>query len=152
MHMAKIEMPLVIIGNPTAYKQDIIETANKYRLSSQIIFLHNVPTSDLPAIYAQALVFLYPSLFEGFGIPILEALSVGVPVIASRGSCFEETGGKSALYIDPFNAEELGTAIKQVISDEQFRQKMIIDGKKYAENFTDEKIVQQLMDVYQSLF
>lgn len=152
MHYSHLSIPLVIIGNPTDYKQEIMETAHRYHLSSQVFFLHNVPTNDLPAIYSQAEIFIYPSLFEGFGIPVLEALCCKVPVITSRGRCLEEAVGPSSLYIDPHNAEELGAAIEKVLSDADFRNQMISAGINHAENFTDDKIAHQLMSVYQSLF
>ena len=69
MHYSHLSIPLVIIGNPTDYKQEIIETARQYRLSSQVFFLHNVQTNDLPAIYSQAEILIYPTHLEGFVIP-----------------------------------------------------------------------------------
>lgn len=151
MYRKNISLPLVIIGNSTDYKQAVIETATKYNLLSQLIFLHNMPTEDLPAMYSLADIFVYPSIFEGFGIPVLEALSVGTPVISSRGSCFEETGGTSSVYINPYDAEELGEAIHTVLSDTELRRKMITEGRFYAENFTDEKIARKLMQAYASI-
>ena len=151
MHYSHLSIPLVIIGNPTDYKQEIIETARRYHLSSQVFFIHNVQTCDLPAIYSQAEIFIYPSLFEGFGIPVLEALCCKVPVITSKGSCLEEAGGPSSLYVDPHNAEELGVAMGKILSDTDFRKQMISAGINHAKNFTDDKIAHQLMCVYQSL-
>lgn len=152
MHCSHLSIPLVIIGNPTDYKQKIIETARQFHLSSQVFFLHNVQTNDLPAIYSQAEIFIYPSLFEGFGIPVLEALCCKVPVITSKGNCLEEAGGPSSLYIDPHNAEELGAAIERVLFDADFKKQMISSGYAHAENFTDDKIAHQLMTAYRSLF
>ena len=98
---------------------------------------------------AKALIF--PSIFEGFGIPILEALTIGTPVITSSGSCFEETAGEFSLYSDPSNADELGEKIKQVLSDNDLRDTMITKGKKHALGFSDEITAKNLMSVYQSL-
>ena len=92
---------------------------------------------------------MYPSKFEGFGIPILEALNCGVPVIATTGSCLEEAGGPNSIYVSPENQEELAAAIMKVWNDGNLAQQMIIDGKEYALNFRDEKIANDLMEVYE---
>ena len=68
--------------------------------------IHNLPFDALPAVYKAAEVFCYPSIFEGFGIPILEAMCIGTPVLTSTGSCFAETGGDAALYADPYQPAE----------------------------------------------
>jgi glycosyltransferase involved in cell wall biosynthesis len=120
-------------------------------LKKQVFLLHNVDFADLPVIYAMAQIFIYPSQFEGFGIPILEALCSGTPVITSRGSCFEETGGNAAVYVDYNNAEEMRAAIDTVLSDSDLRKKMIANGHAHAETFTDEKIAKNLINVYEKL-
>jgi glycosyltransferase involved in cell wall biosynthesis len=99
-----------------------------------------------------AKIFVYPSVFEGFGIPILEALTVGTPVITSSGSCFEETAGLHSLYADPKDHEHLGETINRVLHDEVLSNKMIVEGKKHALLFSDESIADNLMSVYKSLF
>lgn len=152
MHRNQITVPLVIVGKSTNYKKEIVASAEKYHLQQQLIFLHDIETNNLPAIYAQADIFIYPSIFEGFGIPVLEALSVGVPVITSRGSCFEETGGASSMYVNPHDADELGDAITTVLSDTALQKKMITEGKAHAERFTDARIAENIMHVYQSLY
>ena len=150
MHRSNLSIPLVIVGKGKSYIDEIKAVAEKYNLQSQIIFRHNVPLEDLPAIYSLSEIFLFPSLFEGFGIPILEAMCCGIPVITSKGSCFKETGGDAALYIDPYNANELADAIYKVLSDNKVREEMISKGKLQSDKFTDDKIAQNLMNVYQS--
>jgi len=95
-------------------------------------------------------MFIYPSVFEGFGIPILEALCTGTPVISSLGSCFEETGGPNSRYINPENADELGEAILEVLNDSLLRKEMKLKGLEFSEQFTDQRVAQNLMNVYQS--
>lgn len=151
LHRTSLDIPLVIVGKATDYIDEVRDAIQRYKMEKQILFLHNVSTVDLPALYAAAKVFVYPSVFEGFGIPVLEALNTGTPVITSLGSCFEETGGDAALYIDPYNVDELGDTIERVISDSALRQQMITEGKKHADNFTDEKIANQLMGIYKKL-
>jgi glycosyltransferase involved in cell wall biosynthesis len=151
LNTAQIEIPLVVIGRATPYLQTIKQYIRENKLEKQILFFHNVPLQDLPALYQMAEVFVYPSVFEGFGIPILEALNSKVPVITSRGGCFSEAGGPSSIYVQANNPEELSDAIKSVLSDSEKRKKMIEDGLIYAQNFRDEKIAQNLMKVYLSL-
>src|SRR5690606_14636952 len=90
------EFPLVVIGRPTAYLKELLAYIEEHRLQTKVVFLHNVSFEDLPAIYKMAHVFIYPSYFEGFGIPIIEAQQMGVPVITSTGSAFQEAGGYGA--------------------------------------------------------
>ncbi|MDR1698832.1 MAG: glycosyltransferase family 4 protein [Prevotellaceae bacterium] len=151
IHQGKIDMPLVACGNKTEYVKEINTLISEYKLENRVFLRYNVDFTDLPAFYALASVFVYPSMFEGFGIPILEALCVGTPVITSRGSCFEETGGKSSLYVHYNNADEMADAIRKVLSDSDLRKKMIVDGQMHAELFTDEKVAGDLMKVYKKV-
>jgi glycosyltransferase involved in cell wall biosynthesis len=147
----KIDLPLVAYGTKTGYVDEIRRLIARYNLEKQVLLLHNVDFTDLPTIYASSEIFIYPSVFEGFGIPILEALCAGTPVITSRGGCFEETGGKSSLYVDYNNAEEMSEAIKRVLSDSNLRKSMIADGLTHADLFTDDKVAGNLMQVYEKL-
>jgi glycosyltransferase involved in cell wall biosynthesis len=147
----KIDIPIVIIGRQTDYTKELLKLAEKLNITAQVHFMHDVETSDLPSIYQLAQLFIYPSVFEGFGIPILEALCSETPVITSIGSCFEETGGKYSLYVDPQNAEEIGVILLKVLSDSNLRETMKKEGLLYSEKFTDDKIARNLMSVYQKL-
>lgn len=151
IYRGKIDMPLVVIGGKTDYLNEIKALVEKYKLESSVQFLHNVETVDLPAIYNMAEVFIYPSIFEGFGIPILEALCTSTPVISSKGSCFEETGGKDSLYVHYDNPDEMAEAICKILSDNQLQQTMKEQGLKHAAIFKDEKVITDLMQVYQSV-
>ena len=150
LYKNKIRFPLVIVGKPTAYLSKV-KAFVEYNRMDNIYFLHNVPTEDLPAFYQQAELFIYPSLFEGFGIPILEALTSKTPVITSRGGCFAEAGGKSTIYIDPENVDELGEAIMTALNNSTLRDNMIIDGFIHAQKFRQEKIATNIMDVYEKI-
>lgn len=147
----KIDLPLVIVGRPTSYMDELTVFVKKMGLESKVIFLTNVPALDLPVLYQLSSLFIYPSLFEGFGIPILEALHSGVPVIASTGSCMEETGGRASLYIDPQDPEALGVAINKLLNDTEMRNNMIVSGKEHACQFSDEAIAKSLFSIYESL-
>ncbi len=144
----KVTIPLVIVGRATDYKNEIVDYAKKHDLMDQIYFRHDVSFEDLPKVYQLSKMFVYPSLFEGFGIPILEALCSKVPVISSKGSCFAEAGGPNSIYVNPTNAEELAEAILRVINNPTMNTKMLIDGVAHSMKFEEEQIAQDLMAVY----
>ena len=146
----RIDLPLVVIGRPTSYMKKIREYINEKGIMD-IYFLDQVMHTDLPPIYQMSSVFVYPSSFEGFGIPVLEALNSGVPVIAATGSCLEETGGLHSIYINPGNTEEIGNALMNILSSSDLREKMISEGYHYALNFREEKTAVKLMEVYKKL-
>ena len=151
IHQAGIEIPLVAIGRATKYMLKVRKYIHHHSMKN-IHFLHSLPSDDLPAIYQGARLFVYPSLFEGFGIPILEALNSRTPVISSKGGCFGEVGGKYSLYVDPMNAEEMAEAIKTVLADEVLQKKMSDEGYKHAQKFNKELIAEQMMSLYKSLY
>jgi glycosyltransferase involved in cell wall biosynthesis len=142
---------LILVGKQSQYANQLVQFIKDNKLQNRVQLLENVAFAHLPAIYQSAKIFVYPSKFEGFGIPILEALNCGVPVIAATGSCLEEAGGPNSTYINPENATALSEAILKVWNDESQQEKMISQGKKYALNFRAEKIANDLMEVYQSL-
>jgi glycosyltransferase involved in cell wall biosynthesis len=142
---------LVAIGRQTSYTKKVKQLVNGLGLNNRVIFLDTVNFTDLPAIYQSAKVFVYPSRYEGFGIPVLEALCSGAPVIAATGSCLEEAGGPDSLYVDPDMEKDLAEKINMVLTDETLRQKMTVKGKEYSSNFDDEKLAAQMMVVYQKI-
>jgi glycosyltransferase involved in cell wall biosynthesis len=147
MHKGKIDMPLVAIGMATSYIEKVRNYIEQEKIKN-IYFLHNVSSEDLPAFYQQAELFVYLSLFEGFGIPIIESLVSGTPVITSKGGCFSEAGGSSSIYIDPENIDEIASAIKSVIDHAAIRDDMIKNGFAYAQQFKHDVIAKNLMNVY----
>jgi glycosyltransferase involved in cell wall biosynthesis len=151
MRLGGLECGLVVAGKQTPYLKIILEAIDSAGLKN-VHFLENVPVDDLAAIYQSAEVFVYPSFYEGFGIPLLEALSSGTPVITSEGGCFNETAGKDSLFVDPQNNEELAVALKTVLTDSSLREKMIKNGLDHARSFRHDKIAENLMAVYNSAF
>ena len=150
MHKHKIFYPLVIVGRPTGYLDEIRNYIEEYNLKN-IYFLHDVPIDDLPALYQMVEMFIYPSLFEGFGIPIVEALCSKTPVITSKGGCFAEAGGESSIYIDPYNVDEIADAIKSVINNTSLRVSMISEGYSYVQQFRLENIAGNIMRTYEKI-
>jgi glycosyltransferase involved in cell wall biosynthesis len=150
LHYGKIDIPLVVIGKPTAYLNKIIEFIERHSLIN-IIFCDVVQNQDLPGIYQLADLFVYPSIFEGFGIPVLEAMYSRVPVITSKASSMTEVGGDYTIYVDPTNAEEMAAAIKKVLYDEDLQQKMIAEGYRHARSFDADKVTSNIMQVYKKV-
>ena len=146
-----LRIHVVVVGRSTDYKRKIIEHAARLRVSQWILFLHDVPFVDLPAIYQGAEVFVYPSVFEGFGIPIVEALESSVPVIATKGSSLQEAGGPGTIYLDPENEEEMCDTLKMVLSDHDLRKTMIEEGRIHIKQFEPDVISDQVMKVYKKL-
>jgi glycosyltransferase involved in cell wall biosynthesis len=105
----------------------------------------------LATIYQMAKALVYPSFYEGFGIPVLEAMWTGVPVITSSGSCLPETGGNAPVYVEPSSPDSIATAMKRIQDNEDRRKEMIIRGHEQAQNFTLQKCTDELMKVYKKL-
>jgi glycosyltransferase involved in cell wall biosynthesis len=145
-------IPLVVVGRPTDYLKDIKGYIEKNNLSSRVLIYHNVSNIELPTFYQMARIFIYPSVFEGFGIPIIEALYSGVPVITSTGSCFAESGGPDSIYVPPDDHEQIAFSIEKLIHDENLCKNMIINGLKYVQNFDEKNIADNLISVYKSMF
>ena len=147
LHGGNIDFPLVVVGRKTPYLNQVKSFIEKNNMSN-IHFLDQVQVSDLTAIYQGSRGFIYPSSYEGFGIPILEALNSGVPVITSMGGCLEETAGKGGLLINPLDKEEMIQAIKQVLEDSALRDRLIREGGEHALKFREEQTIPTLYNVY----
>jgi len=100
---------------------------------------------------AEAEAFVYPSRYEGFGIPIIEAISCGLPVVACKGSCLEEAGGPDSLYVDPDDAEAMANAIRQVLRGAEGREKRIENSQQYIKRFAGNDVAGQVVELYRSL-
>jgi glycosyltransferase involved in cell wall biosynthesis len=107
-----------------------------------------VPDELLPALYSAAEVFAFPSLYEGFGLPILEAMACGTPVVASRASCLPEVAEGAALLIDPARVDGLVDALERAITDTSLRQDLIARGRERAAQYTWRGAAQRLLEVY----
>lgn len=142
-------LKLVIIGKTNKkYKAEIKRFIDENRLINRVIWPENVPNEDLPAIYAGAVMSSYISKYEGFGIPIVESLSVGVPVIASTGSCLEEAGGDGALYIDPNNVPSYVETARAILDKPLLRRDLIEKGLKHVKKFNPDDFAAAMMNTY----
>lgn len=144
-----LDFPLVVVGNETDYTPKLREYIAEHHLENRVTLLNGVPFAEFPALYRCASLFVYPSLFEGFGIPVLEALTMGVPVIAATGSCLEESGGPESRYVSPTNSDELGQQMVEVLSDSALQRTMIAAGTDFAQKFSDEAIARNLWKSYE---
>ncbi|MFL2570797.1 MAG: glycosyltransferase family 4 protein [Parvicellaceae bacterium] len=150
--LMKNDLPIVVVGRKTKYFNFLKVQMTKLKIDpSRIMFLKNVSIEELPSIYKLADLFIYPSLFEGFGIPIIESLISGTPVITTKEGCFSEAGGPDSIYIDPLNYQEIAHAVDQLLEDTQQQQLMIAAGLKYVQKFDPKKLSKELMEIYQSI-
>ena len=113
--------------------------------------LHDVGNDELPAIYQQAECFVYPSRYEGFGIPIIEAIQSGLPVVACTGSCLEEAGGPNSLYVHPDDEEALAQAIAASLQGSPGRDERIAKSQAYVRRFENADVANQVLEAYRSL-
>ncbi len=145
------EIPLVVVGKKTKYFNKVQNFLRKNKFENQVHFLENVSMNELAAIYKLADIFVYPSFFEGFGIPVIEALFSKTPVITSNLSCLPEAGGKDSVYIDPHHVEDLKAKIIFLWNNESERKRRAEKGFEFVQKFNDENIARNLMNVYRSI-
>jgi glycosyltransferase involved in cell wall biosynthesis len=144
------DIHLVAVGKSTPYQHEVETYAEKSGLRQRLHLLNDVTFEELPAIYRLASVFVYPSFFEGFGIPVIEALSSGIPVIAAMGSCLEEAGGPGSIYINPNDDTELSKQIMTVLNNRELTKNRIESGKEYVKRFSEKQIASEIMSVYEA--
>ncbi len=145
--MSEIEAPLVLAGRGNSrYEKKLRRSIKKKAMQDRVLLLSNVPNEDLPAIYQLAKCFAYPSLFEGFGIPILEALWTNTPVVTSTGSCFSEVGGPDTLYADPNSVDAIRAKIRLALDDEDLAKQMSEKGYEHAQQFTPKAFADRFIE------
>jgi len=152
MLSAKIDLPLVVVGKPTEYMLKVQQLIDLHPDELKVIFLSSVNNTDLQVMYQSAEAMIYPSLFEGFGLPVAEAQASGCPVITSNASSLPEAGGDAALYIDQLKPEEIGQAIKMILFEPGLQESLIAKGKVNAQRFTQEKYARHLKQLYNTIF
>jgi len=149
--LSPADRPGLVVAGTGAMESELREQARAAGLEPLVRFLGKVPGADLPGLYRLASVFAYPSAAEGFGIPILEALTSRVPVVTSSGSCFAEAGGDAALYTAPGDTEQLADALLRALNDAELRERMIRLGVEHAAGFHLARTSANLMRVYEEL-
>ncbi|MCK4431428.1 MAG: glycosyltransferase family 4 protein [Candidatus Aminicenantes bacterium] len=146
-----IEQKLIITGRKGWLYKDIIEKINKTPFSQDIIFTDFVDDEDLPSLYSGAEIFLYPSLYEGFGLPVLEAMSCGSPVITSNLSSLPEIAGDAAILVDPMNVEEIVQAMEKLLRDRELRKELKRKSLERAKFFSWEMAAKETLHLYEDI-
>lgn len=142
---------LVIAGGPGWQADEIYNEVKQQRLTDRVHFLGFVPDVDLPLLYSAAALFVYPSLYEGFGLPALEAMACGTPVIAANRSALPEVVGRAGRLVDPFDVEAIAAAIDQILLDPPLHQSLAQAGLAQAARFSWINMAGELVQIYQKL-
>ena len=151
LHHLPDDISLVLVGRHTAYTDKLTQYARANGLEHRLRILHGVPDADLPALYAGAEAFVYPSVYEGFGIPIIEAIRCGLPVVACTGSCLEEAGGPDSIYVVSDDAEGMADAIRRSLKGADGRQERIQRSQDYIKRFDGKDVAGQVYQLYKQL-
>jgi glycosyltransferase involved in cell wall biosynthesis len=151
----RYDLDLVVIGTAVGLGRDYLKTIlnflEKNELKDRVHFLENVPYKYVPALCRNAQLMVYPSQFEGFGMPIVEGLFSNIPVITSRGGCFPEAGGDGAVYVNPDEFEEIADWIEKLMNSETLRNELVTKGRQYAEKFKQENIETDIINFHRSI-
>lgn len=145
------DLQLVIVGKKGWLYEDILAAPQKYGVEERVKFLEGVADDELTLFYKHAQCYVLPSLYEGFGLPVLEAMKYDCPVITSNVSSLPEAGGDAALYVDPENVDDIADKIKHLISNEKLRKELIEKGRKQVAKFSWEKTAKETLEVLQSV-
>ena len=141
---------LVAVGGGGWLFDAVQHQVESLQLSDDVIFAGHVADADLPALYSGADCFLMPSLYEGFGIPVLEAMACGAPVVCSKVSSLPEVAGEAARFIEPLTAEGLADAVRQVLSHPKMADKMLSDGMRQAGRYRWQRAADETVQVYRA--
>lgn len=139
-------LQLVIAGGRGWMYEEIFETVSRLHLQDRVLFLDFVADEDLPALYAEALLFVYPSLYEGFGLPVAEAMACGTPVVCSNTSSLPEVAGDAALYFDPRDVDDIARTLYRALTDTTLRATLRARGLARVQQFTWERSARALLE------
>ncbi|KKR83611.1 MAG: Glycosyl transferase group 1 [Candidatus Daviesbacteria bacterium GW2011_GWA1_41_61] len=138
---------LVLAGSKGWLSDEIYQLPTKLGIEDDVKFLGYVPDKHLPALYSGAKAFLYPSLFEGFGLPILEAFSCGCPVLTSTTSSTPEVAGDAAILVNPYSVDDITRGIKQITNDEKLTNQLVAKGFEQVKKFSWEKAAKETLQI-----
>ncbi len=145
------DLQLVIAGKKGWLYEAIFRRVRELGLEGRVVFTGYVAEEDLPALFSGARLFVFPSLYEGFGLPVLEAMACGVPVVCSNASSLPEVAGDAALLFDPLDVEGMAAAMERVLGDERLRAELVERGLKRARGFSWERCARQTLAVLESV-
>jgi glycosyltransferase involved in cell wall biosynthesis len=142
---------LVLAGRPDSLFAPVLSRIRELKLEQQVLMPGYVRAEHIPFFYSAAQIFVFPSLYEGFGLPVIEAMACGLPVITSRGSSLEEVGGEAAILVDPLDTASLARAMQSALADTTLCGQLRQAGLKRAADFSQAKTAQKTLSVYQGL-
>ena len=145
------EFPLVIAGLSFKAKERFLPLIEELGLEKEVYVLPFVSDEDLAGLYHKCFAFIWPSLWEGFGLPVLEAMAAGAPVLTSNSTSLPEISGGCALLVDPTSSEEITKGIMRLIEDRSLRKELREKGKTWAKNFTWENTVRETIDIWKKV-
>ncbi|HUD08373.1 MAG TPA: glycosyltransferase family 1 protein, partial [Candidatus Saccharimonadales bacterium] len=149
LHTAYPNLKLVLVG-----KTDVLYERLKAHVKNtgcqNVIFTGFVSDGQLRWLYEHCALYVFPSLSEGFGLPGLEAMAAGVPVVSSKATCLPEIYGLAARYFDPYDTSDITRSMQEVLSNQQLQQKLIAAGKQRVAEFSWQKMAKQTLDIYNS--
>jgi len=151
LSIADTDIPLVLVGWHGWGKKRWLEEIKSKKLKSRIFVTGHVPDHDLRAVYTGAQALIYPSLYEGFGLPIVEAMACNCPVICSNSASMPEVAGDAAILIDPLRTDELALAIETIVHDTKMRNNLAKKGIQQAAGFTWDTTARQTLDVFKKV-
>lgn len=151
VHNEHGELKLVLVGKPDLGYDKLRARISELSLSDTVIFPGYISSDDLPLFYNGAEMFVFPSLFEGFGLPVMEAMASGVATITSNGSCLAEIAGNGALLIDPVSVDSIAEAMRRILDDADLRHELIERGLHRSACFSTARFTAKILDVYKSL-
>ena len=147
----KFRHKLVIVGKKGWLFSEIFETVKNLRLENDVVFAGFVPDEDLPGIYSGAEIFVFPSLYEGFGLPLLEAMSYGVPVLTSNSSSLPEVVGDAGILVNPEDTDDIANGILRLVEDRSLRNQLKEKGLQQAQKFSLERMTKETLEVYEEI-
>lgn len=149
--LKKDDLQLIIIGKPGWQFEEIRSSPQKFGVADKVIFLENITNAELPSFYRYALCFVLPSLYEGFGLPILEAMQYGCPVVTSSVSSLPEAAGEAAVYVNPEDVQDIAEKLKKVVSEPKLREELIKKGYNQVKKFSWEKTAGETLRVLEEV-
>ncbi len=150
-NQALSEMQLVIAGHYDPHYPEVQHAVEEHGLTDTVVFIPNVDEADLPALYSGAEVFVFPSLYEGFGLPIVEAMACGTPVICSNVSSMPEVAGDAARMVNPYDSAALARALQQILTTPSLQEDLRQHGLRQASTFSWQRTASETLAVYESL-